>query len=857
MKKLIHKLSVMIAVIFLLAQGLQVMQYFDAKELLESEVEKRAEVTNALMREKVASWLDLNQQVIRDAGNFILENSENKALIEDYLSLQLGNHPIFASLYFGTADNVLINGSERVSPAGFKTDERPWYKKAASSKRMIMTDPFLNASHNAWVVSIASPVFNTDGSLMGVVSGDIMLATIDNQIQWELFTPGGMTVFVRENGEIITRKRTEDLNDTLLLMRSEYKKSVANDPGREGLTKTVVFGERSGFFSYQRIETADIAVLNFTPIEAYGVSDERLIATSVSLIILMVAGYGIFINVQRRHIIAPLIELEKNIEMIDIAQDLSYRISSIPGTDFKSLVCKINGLLSEIQQNIQEIRNDKEELHSINEELEASLEQLIATEQEVVFQKRNFEALFRNEVNGIVLLDSAQIVIESNQSFGRMFGYTSEEVRGRSITELAMETGNVDEKQSGDPATYLTGEEFEMVCIGGDGRQCIVSVKGVPLLSESWDAGGYLIYSDISARKEHQSQLEYISTHDNLTGLFNREYFNRQIEVYGETLSPITSVIIADLNGLKLTNDAFGQTMGDELLRITADIIVSECGASDIVARTGGGEFSVILPGTAMKGAESISKRIVKRVNSAAIGNLQISVSLGWAQTSGPHVTIQDALKSAADFMCQRKLTEGPSVRGKTIHAIVKTLHEKNEREAMHSHRVSDLCQRLGQTLQLSEREQIELVAMGLLHDVGKIAIDDKILNKPGLLTQEEYGEMKRHPEIGYRILSSVNEMAEIASGVLAHHERWDGKGYPLGLKGSEIPYLARVISVVDSFDAMTSSRTYSRALSEKDALEELQKCAGTQFSPEIVAAFIDTLTFGGGMNQQICSDIR
>lgn len=179
-------------------------------------------------------------------------------------------------------------------------------------------------------------------------------------------------------------------------------------------------------------------------------------------------------------------------------------------------------------------------------------------------------------------------------------------------------------------------------------------------------------------------------------------------------------------------------------------------------------------------------------------------------------------------------------MRGKTVSAIITTLHEKNKREEQHSHRVSTLCENMGKVLGLPEDEIKELKTVGLLHDIGKIAIEENILNKPGRLTVEERQEIEKHPEIGYRILNTVNDMAEMAEYVLAHHERWDGRGYPKGLKGEEIPLQSRIITIADSYDAMISERSYRSALPEEVAIKELKVNAGIQFDPKLISIFIE-----------------
>lgn len=286
--------------------------------------------------------------------------------------------------------------------------------------------------------------------------------------------------------------------------------------------------------------------------------------------------------------------------------------------------------------------------------------------------------------------------------------------------------------------------------------------------------------------------------------------------------------------------------MGDQLLKETAEIIKSASPKNSFSARWGGDEFIILLPKTNFIEAGELANSMTELASKAQIGSLQLSISIGWETKNDVEESIKDVFKKAEDYMYRRKLFESPSMRGKTIKAILHTLHEKNKREEQHSKRVAKLCKLLGQELNLNDKEVAELEICGLFHDIGKIAINESILNKPAKLTDEEWTEMKRHSEIGYRILSAVNDMAEIANYVLAHHERWDGLGYPKGLKGEEIPVQARIIALVDSYDAMTSDREYRKALSDEYAIGEIERNAGIQFDPELARKFVQILANQG-----------
>ncbi len=574
-----------------------------------------------------------------------------------------------------------------------------------------------------------------------------------------------------------------------------------------------------------------LAVLGGGTVYAYGAAVCIVLGLSADLLLQ---------HRYRQMFTKPLEEIEAAVVGLQGTLDSAAPIAlRFPG-ELEPLAEGINAILARYQAAAREARDEKEEIHALNEELEASLEQIIATEQEVSRQKMYFEALFRNASDAIVMVDQDHLVQDINRSFEELFGYTLSGLQGRELDGLIAGHDRIGEANAL-RHRLLSGEEvnLESVRYGKGGRPLEVSVKGVPILYQNWSNGGYGIYSDISLRKAQERALAYYGNHDPMTGLYNRRYFEAQVSRLEQADTGRGAVIMADLNGLKLTNDAFGVAAGDAQIRSFAGLLREACGSGAVAARLDGDDFAVLLP----EGNEGLADQVVRRLrNSCAqmlFNGMPISVSFGYAGVEQCGGNLSRALRLAETFMNRHKLTEASSARSKAIQTVIRTLHEKNRREEQHSQRVSILSRALGEALGLSEREQRELKTMGLLHDVGKIAIDEKILNKTDRLTPEEYAEIRRHPEIGYHILSASNDMAELAEYVLAHHEHWDGSGYPKGLKGEEIPYLSRIIAVVDAYDAMTRDRTYRKAMAETAALEELRRCAGTQFDPYVVAVFL------------------
>ncbi len=350
-------------------------------------------------------------------------------------------------------------------------------------------------------------------------------------------------------------------------------------------------------------------------------------------------------------------------------------------------------------------------------------------------------------------------------------------------------------------------------------------------------------HTDITAKRNKQDEVLYLSYRDQLTGLYNRRYFDENIkEIDAEKNLPL-SVILADVNGLKLTNDSFGHSVGDELLIKAAEVIRLGCKKVDTIIRIGGDEFLLILPKQDSKQAVDTIKRINSLANKEKVCGVDVSISFGYKTKIKIDEKFNDIFKCAEANMYRHKLYESSCIRNKTIGIIMNTLYEKSNREMLHSKRVGEICGKIAHELNFDKDKINQIKLAGIMHDIGKIGIDENILNKPHRLKLEEYKELKRHPEIGYRMLSTSNEFSEIAEYILKHHERWDGKGYPGGFKGEEISVQARIIAIAEAYDDMIHGLPYKKNMSIDEAIAELKNCSGTQFDPNIVEIFANLIS--------------
>ena len=462
------------------------------------------------------------------------------------------------------------------------------------------------------------------------------------------------------------------------------------------------------------------------------------------------------------------------------------------------------------------------------------------TEQKLQKSEEKYRLLIKNAFESIVVVQDGMLKC-CNPKSTELSGYSKEELLSIPFVEFIHPEDR--ELVVGQHRKRIHGEEAEtryqyrVLCKDKSLRW--VEMNSV-LIEWQGKPATLNFQTDITKRKQSEDAILYLSYHDQLTGLYNRRFYEEELKRLDTERNFPISLVMADVNGLKLTNDAFGHMAGDKLLQDVATILKHECRSDEIAARIGGDEFMLLLPRTGEAEAEAIVQRIQKEIGRTKNDSMILSVSFGWATKEDVTTDIAAVYIQAEDQMYRHKLSESTSMKRETLKLITKSLYEKNRTEKLHCERVSELCKNIGRALQLSPEDISELGLFGVVHDIGKIGIAEKILSKTGNLETAEWVEIQRHPEIGYQILRSVNEFSHLADFVLAHHERMDEKGYPRGLQGKEIPLQSRILSIAEAFDAMSSDSGYKGRLSEEAAVTELVKNAGTQFDANLVQVFVE-----------------
>lgn len=373
-----------------------------------------------------------------------------------------------------------------------------------------------------------------------------------------------------------------------------------------------------------------------------------------------------------------------------------------------------------------------------------------------------------------------------------------------------------------------------------DGSFFEVEYYSFPQISNGKVIGAVVTFRDISERKQREAEIKYLSCYDVLTGLHNRRCFEENREKIDNADNLPLSVIFADINGLKMTNDIFGHSAGDNLIKVSSEILRQVCRQGDVAARVGGDEFIILLPKTTQEDANKILCRIKSKFEHASVEAIKCSISLGLDTKLRAEQSLDEIMANAENAMYKDKTINRKAVNTDMIDTIINTLHKRTRREKQHSVNVAELCLNIGLALKLPETEISKLQRAGYLHDIGKIILEPGLVDKD-ILTDEEQLKMQQHSVVGYRILSLFDYTLDLAEYIYGHHERWDGKGYPRGLKAEEIPLISRIITVAETYERILNSKQISLQTRQITAIEKIKEGSGTFFDPNIVNVLVKT----------------
>lgn len=525
------------------------------------------------------------------------------------------------------------------------------------------------------------------------------------------------------------------------------------------------------------------------------------------------------------------------------------RIEYILESSFEDITAgkKAEEIISDLSIYYQELVVQNEEMKRLMQENETI--------------KRSYRYLYEDAPAGYVVYGRDNCIATANHTFCHLFGIDLPKWQDHKLTQYVMPDYQ--------DAMYLM---MQKVIKSGEPESIEIQMKGklnvldVMIITNRFNepeimfekAGrteGILLRSvitDITELKRRQREVWNRSVHDPLTGIYNRQFYMDQIKEMDMLENLPLSVGVVDIDGLKIINDTLGHKYGDEAIKMVADGLRCHAKPRYLLMRVGGDEIVVLLPRTALAEARRYMQDARRAVSVQTLSGIPLSFSWGAATKHSMEEHLPFIMAAAEDMMYSRKLARGGKRWGEAVNMILESLFTRNKQMEAHSMRVQSLLMEFGSYLKLNGEQMKRMYKAGILHDIGMASISDEILNKAGELTESEKREILRHPEVGGRILRADINTADYAEIIQCHHENWDGTGYPGGLRGEAIPYEARILTIIDTYDRMIYGLNGKGTKYKNEAmiLAEIQRCIGRQFDPILAEQFLNWRGEVGKRNQ-------
>lgn len=723
----------------------------------------------------------------------------------------------------------------------FSTDNN--WRKGPYEKGEVWTVPYYWPKWDKTIITYSRSI-QKDGKMLGTVSSEFYLDDLKDKIGKLKLYESGYYVLMDENFNFLY-----DRDPTLKNLRTMAGGSLAyvadkiqNDHANEGII-TYTYKGIDKVMAYYRLDNGWIisatAPINEQISDLYYVRNIVILCSVLIFITGLVAAYIFGRSTANRIIKIKDAAVELSHGNLDVQLKVKARD-------------ELGALADAFRTMAGNIKTVQKQLSESNILLEETNNELVRTSALLQEEKETLDITLRSIGDGIIATDSKGIIKMVNKATEELTGWKRIETEGRPLTDVFEIFDETTLKRAQNPVELVLKKDVTVELSNHTGLRtksgslrsiahCAAPIKD----KEGKTVGVVLVFRDVTEEKKQQMEINHLSNHDILTGLYNRVYAEKEMDRLENEGDIPAAIIMGDVNGLKIANDVFGHEEGDRLLKTIANIVQQALRPGDILSRWGGDEFVIILPDTDAKTALTICQNIYaacEEYSKQPYDNTLPSISLGYSAKQTPEKNLRSVLKSAEDLMYKRKLLESRSTHSSIIASMKKTLYEKSHETEEHTSRLSKLCMRIAGKMNLSENEKNDMALFAVLHDIGKITIDDRILNKPGSLNEEEWLEMKKHPETGCRIAMSAVELAHISEYILTHHEKWDGSGYPQGLKKKQIPLLSRILAVVDAYDAMTQDRVYRHAMPHEQAIAEIKANSSRQFDPEIVNIFLEII---------------